>query len=136
VIENKQPIADDGLACRRQPLISINEFGDTNLLSCSNFIERVPERLTLVLRPWILIVLFTTGHFVGRQRESERFCGLEIDDQLKLGGLYDRHVGAAKNFFMKPKAAAAAHGQRLATTPQRRRLANTFVARKGQSGAT
>jgi hypothetical protein len=71
-----------------------------------------------------------------RQRESERLCGLEIDDQLKLGGLYDRHVGAAKNFFMKPKAAAAAHGQRLATTPQRRRLANTFVARKGQSGAT
>jgi hypothetical protein len=55
---------------------------------------------------------------------------------LKLGGLYDRHVGTAKNFFMQLKAAAGARGQRLATTPLRRRLANTFVARKGQSGAT
>jgi hypothetical protein len=41
-------------------------------LSCSNFIERVPERLTLVLGPWILIVLFTTGDFIGGQGDAWR----------------------------------------------------------------
>jgi hypothetical protein len=96
------------------------------------------SRLTLVLWPLILIVLFTTGDFIGGPGGSlgfhsitwsarassdggnmspSDFTCLEIDDQLKLGGLYDKQVrplGAAKKCFQLLR------GQRLAT-PLRRR---------------
>jgi hypothetical protein len=110
-------------------------------LSCSNFIERVPETVFQAHAGFAAIDprrSFHNRRFHRRARgmlgvhsitSSARassdggnlspsdFACLEIDDQLKLGGLYDRQVrplGAAKKYFQLLR------GQRLAT-PLRRR---------------
>jgi len=37
--------------------------------------------------------LVGAGEQCRRNLEAKRFCGLEVDDELELGWLFDRHIG-------------------------------------------